>query len=615
MNPEKIKMTGWYDPGQLRDTAGKTTLSRVVGKFADPRTGLTNPPATSCFDYSNHLVERDADFVAEEGHLRDELWIDYVADVGDGGNPTYAVASCLAKQELGIDQVDEPLPRGEVLIFGGDGVYPTGSADAYEKQLVTMYRMAFKAGLSPRASDPESELRDTPHVFALPGNHDWYDSLVAFRQLFCSDVFNRRRFADDQKTGSGGWRTRQKQSYFTLKLPHNWWLLGVDLQLTHNIDINQLEYFEKIAASMKSGDQIILCVPEPFWVKSIKYQKVMTNLQENVATKFEEKERSIEILERFFSERGVEIKLYLAGDLHHYRRFERDGVHKITAGGGGAFLHPTHDFDFRKNEEVSDYAENYKGFRLRGQYPDIALSRSMDSKNFWFLLNNKTFGLFTAGIYFILAFLIHGRIKGDVNFINALEATGNRLIDAPVALFCLLLFYLGLIFFTDSNSLPYRWFAGTLHGLAHLTAAFGLGWAGYAIAVQLIPDGDRLAPSTWFNLVWFLSVLVVSAIGGYVIGSIIMGLYLYVSLHIFGRHDNEAFSAMKIQDYKNFLRLHIDRAGALHVYPIKIDKVPRKWRPNEGGDPNDADFYLPADGPGQIPLVPELIEEQRITVT
>jgi hypothetical protein len=607
MKPEDIKMTSWYDPRQLVDTAGKTILSTVVGKFADPRTGLTNTPPALFFDYSKHLTENENAFIPEEARTREEIWIDYVADVGDGWNPTYAVACALTQQELQVENLDRPLPRGEILFFGGDGVYPTADADAYGDRLVAPYRMAFKAGTSPRESAPESELREEPHVFALPGNHDWYDSLVAFRQLFCSRVFNRRRFANDPTTQSGGWRTRQKLSYFTLKLPQRWWLLGVDLQLTHNIDVGQLEYFESIAKNLERGDKVILCVPEPFWVKSIKYQ--------NVTTKFEEKEKSIEQLECFFSERGVEIKVYLAGDLHHYRRFERDGVHKITAGGGGAFLHPTHDFDFRKNERVKGYEEQYKGFSLKGEYPEFERSRSMDPKNLWFLLNNKTFGLLTAGIYFILAFLIHGRIKGEFNFFNALDATGNRLIDAPAATFCLLLFLLGLVFFTDSNSTLYKWFGGICHGFTHLAAAFALGWGGYWIALQLVPGGDNPEPSTLFNLVWFFSVLAVTAVGGYLIGSIIMGLYLYISLHIFGRHDNEAFSAMKIQDYKNFLRLHIDRAGALHIYPIKIEKVPRNWRANDGADPNDPDFYVPADDAAGKASTPSLIENQPITVT
>jgi len=43
------------------------------------------------------------------------------------------------------------------------------------------------------------------------------------------------------------------------------------------------------------------------------------------------------------------------------------------------------------------------------------------------------------------------------------------------------------------------------------------------------------------------------------------------------RHSNEAFSSLRIPDYKNFLRLHIERAGGLTIYPIGIEQVPRVW--------------------------------------
>ena len=47
-------------------------------------------------------------------------------------------------------------------------------------------------------------------------------------------------------------------------------------------------------------------------------------------------ERNLTFLqERVFANR---VCVYVAGDLHHYRRHSNDaGQHKITAGGGGAF--------------------------------------------------------------------------------------------------------------------------------------------------------------------------------------------------------------------------------------------------------------------------------------
>jgi len=72
-----------------------------------------------------------------------------------------------------------------------------------------------------------------------------------------------------------------------------------------------------------------------------------------------------------------------------------------------------------------------------------------------------------------------------------------------------------------------------------------------------------------------------------------MGVYLVVSLLGFGRHANEAFSALRIQDYKNFLRLHIDPSDRLTIYPFGIPRVPRHWR------------AAPHPGPGAPKLLPE----------
>ena len=49
--------------------------------------------------------------------------------------------------------------------------------------------------------------------------------------------------------------------------------------------------------------------------------------------------------------------------------------------------------------------------------------------------------------------------------------------------------------------------------------------------------------------------------GGWVVGSIIVGIYLLVSVNVFGRHSEEAFSGLRVEDFKNFLRLHVGRDG------------------------------------------------------
>jgi hypothetical protein len=76
--------------------------------------------------------------------------------------------------------------------------------------------------------------------------------------------------------------------------------------------------------------------------------------------------------------------------------------------------------------------------------------------------------------------------------------------------------------------------------------------------------------------------------GGWVVGSFIMGVYLFVSLNVFGRHSNEAFSALRIEDFKHFIRMQITGDGTLRLFPIGIERVPRRWRPVPGAPPDAA---------------------------
>lgn len=619
---KRAGMTEWYDYKQLLSTANKTVLSTLVGEYADPRLGMADPTHGKFFDYSKELralsedetrniteIQEHRDFKALEEKKRNEIWIDYVADVGDGWNSTYAVAYYLSQQAIEVN--GEKLPRGEILIFGGDAVYPTASDEKYEDQLVAPYRAAFKGGgdSAINRSDEIINLKDEPHVFALPGNHDWYDSLTAFKKVFCSDIFNDRKFACDEKKQTGGWRTRQKRSYFVLKLPHKWWLFGIDLQLSHNIDVAQLEYLESlIRDKMTAGDKVILCVPEPYWVKAIKY--------ENLTGKFDEKEESIQEIERYFEERKIDVKVYLAGDLHHYRRFEDEaGTQKITAGGGGAFLHPTHDYDFNvppkkePNEEIKDEkTENRRRYTLKKSYPEVEESRKLDWKNFLFIRYNKTFGVVTAVLYALLAALLHGKINYGFSLeptaaAKSLIALLNNLTTEPVAVLVIMLMFGGVYFFTDTNDKKYKWRAGLTHGFAHLFAVLLFGWLNFFLVFNIL-NGFNVTDPAKRNLISFaLSVFIFFPIGGYLLGSIIMGLYLLVSLHFFGRHDNEAFSALKIEDYKNFLRFHISDKG-LTIYPLKIEKAPRHWKPILADDGETVKYCEPFDQKS----LPELIE-------
>ena len=76
---------------------------------------------------------------------------------------------------------------------------------------------------------------DGPTAFAIPGNHDWIDGLETFQRYI------------QHRGWLGGWLLPQEKSYFALRLPHGWWLFGLDLALVDDIDMCQCQYFARIA--------------------------------------------------------------------------------------------------------------------------------------------------------------------------------------------------------------------------------------------------------------------------------------------------------------------------------------------------------------------------------
>ena len=51
----------------------------------------------------------------------------------------------------------------------------------------------------------------------------------------------------------------QRTSYFALALPKGWWLLGFDLALDDDINIEQFQFFANLAEkSMKPDDAVII---------------------------------------------------------------------------------------------------------------------------------------------------------------------------------------------------------------------------------------------------------------------------------------------------------------------------------------------------------------------
>ncbi len=539
------RMVGWYDPPLLLRTESEVIVSTLFGGHSDYRLLEALASASNeTYDYTGYyredqngkyLTDEKGQYIkAESKPTRDEIWIDYVADIGDGWNSTYGVAYYLALPRLKLkdpnEQTEYQTERGSVLVFGGDEVYPSANRKQYKQRTVEPYRTALRYSQAPH-----------PDVFAIPGNHDWYDSLVSFSRLFCA----RRWF--------NGWRTPQQRSYFALKLPHGWWLLGIDVQLKSDLDHAQIAYFTEVAKQINDEDRVILCTAEPHWLQTKVFEKYGPGYSES----------NLAFLEN--NVLGKRVSVFLSGDLHYYRHHESaDGTQKIVSGGGGAFLNATH---------AEDVDELKGGFKLKSSYPDETKSRRLAWRNLLFLYYNPRFGFLTGILYFLTSWAVMANIGhlGIHEIGQAFTTTVRTGLLQASAVFWILFILAGFVAFTYTKSKLYQWIAGLMHGFLHLIAVFLIGWGATYFTVTVLG-----LPFQWPLQLLLAAILIF--VGGWVAGSLLVGAFLLLSLNVFGCLQVSAFSALRIEDWKNFLRLKIDSNGKLTIYSIGIRRVPRRWK-------------------------------------
>jgi hypothetical protein len=668
------RMVSWYDPRLLARIGVRTIISAVFGQYADQRLiqAVTDPAEDkeliARYDYSD---PQSAD--AHKRIATDEngaYWIDYVADVGDGFDSTYTLAYLLAQDELDVRGAGR-LRHGELLIMGGDQCYPQATREEYKKRLLTPYDWAFSV------ANPDRKL------FAIPGNHDWYDGLNAFDSLFCAA---RDKLSNNRGNVIGGWQCQQHRSYWAIRLPYNWWIWGADIQFSKYLDISQVNYFEEVAQQMGPQDCLIICLAEPSWL-----------LADFSGQDEEENFFKISTIAR---KRGARIAAVVAGDWHHYNRYyahELD-MHFITSGGGGAFLHPTHvlrnnisvrwperphdadaplqdapgarpgegwkarayDIRLKRNtkaaagiveQAVQDVEDVLleplhapaAGKRKRRQplrpqapkcYPSKARSYLLSLGNIFFPFYNPAFAIGIGLIYWLITWQFQNLVSqygisgGKIDDVgigtsiwSVLAYMPLYLVQAMIASISLVAMlgglYATLVWYVDAIERPgmrrylTKFVVGTLHFLAHLSVMFTLSlfvvmlnnwmtppiekhldalYRGRQEQAPIVRDviQETLEPLQLKNqqrgpaphkpspvreLVGFTSYPTLLVALGALFGGSLWGLYWVLTGIIARMHSEEAFAALRMKNYKNFLRMKFEK-DKLTIYPLGIDKIP-----------------------------------------
>lgn len=546
MKFKRKRMVDWFDPRQLAFTATKTVISGVFGNFADRREmQAALDPKLEPHDFSG----------------KSELWIDFISDLGDGFNATYTMAHLMAQEELIVE--GQAIKRGNILIMGGDQVYPTPELEEYDNRLKGPYKAAFPW----IENDP-----DRPSLFALPGNHDWYDGLTNFLRLFC------------QGRALGNWHSKQKRSYFALKLPYNTWLLGIDVQLNADIDYPQLCYFREVAEQFKTNDKIILCTAEPSWVYQSMDKKDKSNERLSFFINrilFDGKES----VGGFQQNKDVEVVAILTGDLHHYSRYEEidEAGRKrqlITAGGGGAFMHSTHTLKSNITPSEKSTAS------LKGVFPPVDVSRRLCWKNLLLAWYSPWFALFFGAFHLITAWFLQIGSRTESDFLRKIGtipmedwgdfvfALWQNLQFNPAVLILNGMLLIGIYRFTDTKSGKETWthLAGAAHALLHVILFYTLYWWLASWHMEL---GERLQS--------ILFILEMGLLGG-MATSVLFGLYLLISVSLLDNHITEASSSYRWEGFKNFLRIRVSPTG-ITIYPIGVEKIVKNWS-NQGSEEN-----------------------------
>ncbi|MDQ3823489.1 MAG: metallophosphoesterase [Actinomycetota bacterium] len=560
-------MVRWFDPGQLIQTGVRTVVSGVFGTYADKR------------EMQAALGEAEA--FRDLAGATEPIWIDYVADLGDGWESTYTIAYLLSRETLTAGGVATPLPRGHVLLMGGDQVYPTASREEYENRLIGPYRAAL----------PWVEPAKAPYLFAIPGNHDWYDGLTNFIRFFCRG---------EKDKWIGGWKLAQRRSYFAIQLPHRWWLWGVDVQFDVYIDEPQLEFFRGVAASFKGDERVILVTGKPSWQHGT-----------------DEPNRSYDNV-RFLEEKIIEPKgrlvVSLSGDTHHYARYEEETTdarkrQKLTSGGGGAALSGTHHLDdplpLKRHDQEHDPDAEPTVYRLRERYPGPWASRLLTfAVPLGLPIRNPTFLVGVFAFYLVPAILLQPPVRRELGddgagFLQLWDAT----LSSKWTLYAALAIVPALIAFAAARSIWWRIVLGAVHGAVHvvlLSAAVAA--AGWLLGGALARGLD-------------LAVAALGAFFATFVGPSVVGLYLLLCDLLRGkqlsRHAGEVYAALRIEDRKNFLRMKIGADGTLTIYPIGVERVARTEEMQlvpESADPGAAWFELPDASTRAKLLEPEPID-------
>lgn len=276
-----------------------------------------------------------------------------LGDPGEGDGSQFAVVPGLERRAADTD----------FMVLCSDVIYPVGGVPDYERKFYVPYK-------------------DYPGpIYAIPGNHDWYDDLTGFLFAFCGLPPDA---SPPEVPGPGSPRQRRLRRLLWRKPPSAtaegaermtrlrgsprqqasqpgpYWaidagplrLVGIDTGILGGIDADQAAWLRRV--SLGSPKPKILFTGKPIYVDGL----YMPCDAKNAG-----------YVDDVVRDPRCNYVAAIGGDLHNYQRYPvrvEDGrtLQYFVAGGGGAFLHATHKIPRVDVNGVTEDA--FRCYPLRG---------------------------------------------------------------------------------------------------------------------------------------------------------------------------------------------------------------------------------------------------------
>jgi hypothetical protein len=305
----------WLDPRLLWQARRNDLIARFL---SDP----VNDERRRWVASQRQRQDVPQDFVIDRSDLESVGFL-VVGDTGEGDESQFALVPPLLEMAKGT----------QFMVICSDVIYPTGDVNEYLEKYCIPYK---------DYSEP---------IYALPGNHDWYDGLNGFMVHFCGAEPSERSLGRNRLLRRL-WRKaervepevlrrcralrpaldehlRQPGPYFAIDTgPLR--IVGIDTGINGQLDRDQGEWLRWVSSS--SPKPKILLTGKPLYVDN-----------EHRPGSIEDGAMKVDDIVRASEHNYVAV---IGGDTHNYQRYPVEvgnrKIQYIVSGGGGAYLSDTH---------------------------------------------------------------------------------------------------------------------------------------------------------------------------------------------------------------------------------------------------------------------------------